>query len=385
MIAATSRRVEARTVKLPGGSGTAVIVHDARAEIAEWRVRWRASLQALSNPPLAQSILDHLAKQSMLASGLGELGGALSLVLDGEWVDARGYVAATKVSAWPAAMRAIVDAPAGGGYSVRPPRDPGHFALADIALRTVILGQSNWSGVASAITDLVQPGPVVTVVSCSDPDTLEACLLHEWPVTSAPAAPPSDFTFDQSNIPDVLHIPYPALGLLSITVSSIDVGAARTTVDAAGYVALTAFGSYHGSRLVESIGRRGFTGYEAFSGRDTFLGAPRTYVRALTSALDEDAVVSDVTNELCCVKNTSMTLDEIGRARRFAAAQLSSMTDSPECLADVMYTSVAAGSTPADVLGLPDAVAAASAADIRCAARQLVSGTVITTAVVGTV
>ena len=80
-----------------------------------------------------------------------------------------------------------------------------------------------------------------------------------------------------------------------------------------------------------------------------------------------------------------MTADEIGSARSFCSAQLSSMTDSPECLADVLYTSVSSGSDPLDVLGLSQAVAGIGDDEVRRAARKLVAGDTIVTTVVGTV
>lgn len=381
MIAGTRTRFETRTVDLPGG-GIAVVVRDARAQIAEWRVRWRASGWALSNPVRAQLILDHLVDGVVASSGLGELGGKLNLALDGEWVDATGHVDAAVPTAWTTAISGIVCSPAAAPQTGRPP-DPGHFAVADIALRTVILGPADRPEHPASFTDLVASGPTVAVVGRYDPDAMAALLVLRWPDATGGVEVPSVPVFDST--PDVLRVPYPVPGMLSITVSSIEVGGARSTVDPAGYVALTAFGSYHGSRLVRTIAQRGSAGYEAFSGRDTFLGMPRTYVRALTVTPDIHAVVDMVGNELRCLTTRSLTSDEIERARRFAAAQLSSMTDSPECLADVMFMSVAAGSTPSEVLALPDSVAGTDDDDIRCAAVQLALGETIATTVVGTI
>ncbi|WP_308128620.1 M16 family metallopeptidase [Rhodococcoides kroppenstedtii] len=154
-----------------------------------------------------------------------------------------------------------------------------------------------------------------------------------------------------------------------VDVDGVDGVAAGPTADPAAYAALTAIGGFHGARLHAA------TTVDAYAGRDTLLGAPRTFVVASGApASSLDAMQSDIARWHRDVSERPLDDDEIHRARCFAAGQLSSMIESPAHLADTTSRSLATGTPPETVLALPSAVAAVDPSRVRAAVPDLVAG-----------
>lgn len=154
-----------------------------------------------------------------------------------------------------------------------------------------------------------------------------------------------------------------------VDVDGVDGVAAGPTADPAAYAALTAIGGFHGARLHAA------TTVDAYAGRDTLLGAPRTFVVASGAPGSSlDAMQSDIARWHRDVSERPPDDDEIHRARCFAAGQLSSMIESPAHLADTTSRSLATGTPPETVLALPSAVAAVDPSRVRAAVPDLVAG-----------
>ncbi|MBY6350961.1 insulinase family protein [Rhodococcoides corynebacterioides] len=357
-----------RTV-VRNGAG-AVTVIDPRADVVELRVRWSVAAGVHRSRIVVHDAAARAAAHLRRRLRTDADGPSAQIALDGDELVVSGSVLAADVEVWFTELAAVLDVPI-GRLPAAVPRglDPALDLCAAVA-RVLLLDGPEGAEIG--------PDTPLRAAVCGAPTIL---AVATDPVATDPVAPDASPWWGTGTAARVgrsiadLHgrtVDVPAAtpaSILEWSVVDVDGVAAGPTADPAAYAALTAIGGFHGARLHAA------TTVDAYAGRDTLLGAPRTFVVASGAPGSSlDAMQSDIARWHRDVSERPLDDDEIHRARCFAAGQLSSMIESPAHLADTTSRSLATGTPPETVLALPSAVAAVDPSRVRAAVPDLVAG-----------
>ena len=364
-------------------------VADRHVPLVELRLRLPMGVAAWQRPGQVGSLLRWLGERARAAGRARQLGGAFQLATDGQWMDATGYAPPSEVAGWLAILADVVSPTAldAGPPALdgAPPGSPSAQHALDSALRRRWLG-SQLAGAGDRpapdrLRDLhrcaVNPrGGVLLAVGDLEPLAFTAqaeLALGSWPAGNgdgaALPAPPAA---------GELLVLYEQ-GRREVAFMLCALEPERGAEEAARYLATAVVGGYHRSRLITRSARA--AAYEVLTGRDTFLGFRRAYVRA--SARNEVAAdaFAEVQEELEGLAAHPPSGAEVDTARRYCAAQLLSAFTSPAVTADLLCRMVASGRDVTWPYQLPELLSRVPETAVAEAALELFAPGALTTVV----
>ncbi|GAA5174155.1 hypothetical protein GCM10023321_77400 [Pseudonocardia eucalypti] len=386
------RPLRAELLDQPNGDGRLVALPDPRATLTQLRVRWPLGAAGIAAPGGAHLLAARLPSVSGAKSKVEAFGGTLELATDGQWLDLIGDAPAGRLRHWLAAFADLLAAPAPPPDHFPPsdhPPPPDHpplsdhpppdrppprdhppvaelsaFALADVAWRRCRLSPEP-AGVIEGLAQLVAPGAVAVLVSAADPAEVAAAVedvlgargfdlgAGRAPMPGPDVAPP------------VLAVPRAAPAEDHLTLYRVH--PEIRYADPARYLATGVLGGSYQARLSAGGGRD----YQAYCGRDGFLGAGRCYVRAVVRPGMLGPAAKDIAGRIAGLVTDPPGSAEIASVRRYCAAQALSLTDAPAALADALGQALAWGAAVDSVTGLSERLAEVTDAEVVRACAEL--------------
>ncbi|MEU0369401.1 insulinase family protein [Streptomyces sp. NPDC006283] len=351
-----------RDVELPGGVRV-VTLADRRSPLVE--LRWRVPLGPAGwrNPAAARAGLVSRARRTRAAMRVEDLGGALTLAVDGEWADVSGHVPSVRTAEWLAVLADLAPAV----LSEHPEPDEGgprpEEAL-EQRVRTHFLPYAAvTAGTLVAVGDLDPDALVVQAGTALAPwNAARAGVFDQAPGRASVLAAGAEAPLE-------LHAADGAHVRLLLSVAERPVTGAAD--EAARFLATAAMGGFFGGRLADRFADRTVAGFEMYTGRDTVCGVPRAFLRGRVPADAVDEAWSGVRAEAGRLAAEPFTEEELRPVRDYCAAQLLAAFDSPAARADLLRRTVSTGGDAELPLRLPDLLRTVPAHEVSRAAGRL--------------
>ncbi len=332
-----------------------VTATDHRTPLVELRLRI----------PLGPDLWARPGRDRQLARAIARHLTTTQVTSDGQFLRLGAVVSPAAAGTWLAAVSTALTSFGGPPWDhLPPPPAPGppHEFLDTAASASCLLGTTPTSTATA-------PGPAgaqLTAVGPVDPTALATTAqdaLGLWRATPAHPTPPDP---PEPGPPLVI----PTSGRSShLTLWTPEPPTGDS--EAARHLATAALGGHPTARLVRGALARDGKGYLAYAGRDTFLGAPRVFIRATLPAERVDEALAGVAEDLRQLAADPPTDAELAAVADYCVAQLPSAFDSPQTLADLLDAVVTAQRGPDWLTEAVPALHATTPDEIRKAGTNL--------------